>query len=134
MFIRAAYLLSQSKNAIAALALRRYLGLRYRSAWPIKHKLMSDGLGAFRAVADLNHAHTVIQAPSGKAGTEVDGARWVNVVLGNLKRSLDGTCHAFGFFKYAERCLAEAAWRFNRRFDLKALVRRLLVTAAACPP
>ena len=64
----------------------------------------------------------MIQAPPGKAGTEVDGARWVNVVLGNLKRSLDGTCHAFGFFKYAERYLAEAAWRFNRRFNLKALV------------
>ena len=58
----------------------------------------------------------------------------VNGVLGNLKRSLDGTCHAFGFFKYAERYLAEAAWRFNRRFNLKALVARLLVTAAACPP
>jgi len=55
-------------------------------------------------------------------------------VLGNLKRSLDGTCHAFGFFKYAERFLAEAAWRFNRRFDLKARVPRLLVTAAVCPP
>ena len=97
-------------------------------------EVYSDGLGAFRAVADLNHAHTVIQAPPGKAGTELDGARWVNVVLGNLKRSLDGTCHAFGFFKYAERYLAEAAWRFNRRFDLKALVPRLLVTATACPP
>ena len=80
------------------------------------------------------HITTVIEAPPGKAGTEVTGARWVNVVLGNLKRSLDGTCHAFGFFKYAERYLAEAAWRFNRRFDLKALVPRLLVTAAACPP
>ena len=41
----------------------------------------------------------------------------VNVVLGNLKRSL-----------------AEAAWRFNRRFNLKALVPRLLATAATCPP
>ena len=215
----AVYLLSQSKNAIAALELRRHLGVCYRSAWRIKHKLMqamtareahrqlegivqvddaylggertggkagrgsenkrpflvavatdeaghprqaviepvpaftktaladwatrrlapgaevySDGLGAFRAVADLNHAHTVIQAPPGKPGTEVVGARWVNVVLGNLKRSLDGTCHAFAFFKYAERYLAEAAWRFNRRFNLKALVARLLVTAAACPP
>jgi len=214
----ALYLISQSKNAIAALELRRHLGVCYRSAWRIKHTLMqamtgreagrplegivqvddaylggertggkagrgsenkrpfliavatdeaghprqaviepvpafsktaladwairrlapgaevySDGLGAFRAVAQ-RHAHTVIQAPPGKAGTEVDGARWVNVVLGNLKRSLDGTCHAFGFFKYAERYLAEAAWRFNRRFDLKALVPRLLVTAAACPP
>ena len=62
------------------------------------------------------------------------GARWVNVVQRNLKRSLDGTGHAFGFFKYAQRYLADAAWRFNRRFNLKAMVARLLVTAAACPP
>ena len=33
-----------------------------------------------------------------------------------------------------DKFLAEPAWRFNRRFDLKALVPRLLVTAAACPP
>lgn len=93
-------------------------------------EVYSDGLAAFRAVA-AQHAHTVIEAPPGKAG---DGARWVNVVLGNLKRALDGTYHAFGFFKYAERYLAEAARRFNRRFDLKTLVPRLLATAAACRP
>src|SRR3546814_2946384 len=86
-------------------------------------EVYSDGLGAFRAVIDLDHAHTVIQAGGGKAGTEADGARWVNVVMGNLKRSLDGTLHAFRYFKYAERYLGEAAWRFNRRFDLKSLVR-----------
>ncbi len=96
-------------------------------------EVYSDGLAAFRAVV-AHHAHTVIQAPPGKAGTEVDGARWVNVVLGNLKRALDGTYHAFGFFKYAERYLAEVAWRFNRRIDLKTLVPRLLATAATCRP
>src|SRR3546814_2408051 len=93
-------------------------------------EVYSDGLGAFRAVIDLDHAHTVIQAGGGKAGAEADGARWVNVVMGNLKRSLDGTLHAFRYFKYAERYLGEAAWRFNRRFDLKSLVPRLLVAAA----
>ena len=55
-------------------------------------------------------------------------------MLGNLKRALDGTCHAFGFFKYAERYLAEAARRFNHRFDLKTLLPRLLATAATCRP
>jgi ribosomal protein L37AE/L43A len=214
----AMYLLGQSKNGIAVLELRRHLGVCYRSAWRLKHKLMqamtqdeadrrlggvvqvddaylggerpggtsgrgsenkrpfviavatddagrpqqaviepvpafsraaladwaarrlapgaevySDGLAAFRAVA-AQHAHTVIQAPPGKAGTDVDGARWVNVVLGNLKRALDGTYHAFGFFKYAERYLAEAAWRFNHRFNLKTLLPCLLATAATCPP
>lgn len=108
-------------------------------AWAAAHlapgaEVYSDGLGAFRAVIERDHAHTVIVASSRQAACEAEGARWVNVVLGNLKRSLDGTHHAFDFFKYAERYLAEAAWRFNRRFRLKALIPRLLVAAARCKP
>ncbi|MDQ3286664.1 MAG: transposase, partial [Pseudomonadota bacterium] len=55
-------------------------------------------------------------------------------VLSNVKRALDGTYHAFKFPVYAHRYLAEAAWRFNRRFDLKILVPRLLVATARCKP
>lgn len=95
-------------------------------------EVFSDGLGAFRAVVPLDHAHTVIDAGGGRKATEADGARWVNIVLSNLKRALDGTYHAFKFFKYAHRYLAEAAWRFNRRFRLVALVPRLLVAVARC--
>lgn len=210
----ALYLLTQSKTNLSALELMRHLGVCYRTAWRLKHKLMqamsereagrrlgglvqvddaylggernggkagrgsenkrpfvigvstsdaghpryavitpvsgftktalsewgqrhlqpetdvySDGLGAFRAVVDLGHAHTVIESADGRAATEETNARWVNIVLSNLKRSLDGTYHSFGFFKYAHRYLAEAAWRFNRRFDLESLVQRLLVAA-----
>lgn len=92
----------------------------------------SDGLGAFRALED-QHAHTVIQS-SGRAGCEQPNARWVNVVLSNLKRALDGTYHAFKFCKYAHRYLAEAQWRFNRRFDLSALVPRMLIAAVRIRP
>lgn len=97
-------------------------------------EVYSDGLGAFRAVVALNHAHTVIDAGGGRKATEVDGARWVNIVLSNVKRALDGTYHAFRFFKYAHRYLAEAAWRFNHRFRLDALVPRLIVATARCKP
>lgn len=213
------YLLTQTKNGISALELSRHLGVCYRTAWRMRHKLMqamaerdanqrlggivqiddaylggeysggkagrgspnkrpivvavatnreghpglaiaepvpafttaalddwfarrltadaevySDGLGAFRACIDRGHAHSVIESEGGKAGTEVPGARWVNIILGNLKRSLDGTLHAFKFFKYTHRYLADATWRFNRRFDLKVLVPRLLVAAARCEP
>ena len=96
-------------------------------------EVFSDGLGAFRVVVPLDHAHTVIDAGGGHRATETDGARWVNIVLSNLKRALDGTYHAFKFFKYAHRYLGEAAWRFNRRFRLVALVLRLLVAVARCP-
>ena len=213
----ALYLLTQSKTNVAALELMRHLGVCYRTAWRIKHKLMqamtereagrqlgglvqiddaylggernggkpgrgsenkrpfviavelseeghprhavitpvagfttqalmdwtrlhlrpetevhSDGLGASRAVIEAGHAHTVIESEGGRAATEAGGMRWVNTVLSNVKRSLDGTYHAFRFAAYAHRYLAEAAWRFNRRFDLKILVPRLLVAAARC--
>lgn len=36
----AMYLLSQSKNGLAALALKRQLGVSYKTAWALKHKLM----------------------------------------------------------------------------------------------
>lgn len=215
----ALYLLTQSKTNVAALELIRHLGICYRSAWRLKHKLMqamsereagrrlgnlvqiddaylggelpggkpgrgsenkrpfviavetnddghplytaidpipgfskaalgqwaqgwlrascdvfSDGLSAFASVIDQGHAHTVIETAGGKAACEAPSARWVNVVLGNLKRALDGTYHAFKFFKYAQRYLAEAMWRFNRRFRMEALVPRLLVAAARCRP
>ncbi len=64
---------------------------------------------------------TVIEG-SGRSRCEAENARWVNVVLSNLKRSLDGAYHAFKFAKYAQRYLAETMWRFNRRFDLTRLV------------
>ena len=44
-------------------------------------EVFSDGLGCFRRVAALDHAHTVLETAGGRAATEVKGARWVNVVL-----------------------------------------------------
>lgn len=92
----------------------------------------SDGLAAFRA-AETAQAHTVIEG-QGRSRCDAPNLRWVNVVLSNLKRSLDGAYHTFKFFKYAERYLAEAAWRFNRRFDLKQLVPSLLRAAVCTEP
>ena len=36
----AMHLLTQAKNDVSALELRRQLGVSYRSAWLIKHKIM----------------------------------------------------------------------------------------------
>jgi hypothetical protein len=47
---------------------------------------------------------------------------------------MNPTYHAFGFGKYGERYLAEAAYRFNRRFRLDTLPQRLLVAAICCTP
>jgi hypothetical protein len=59
---------------------------------------------------------------------------WVNTILGNVKTSLSGAYHSFGFSKYAERYLGATAYRFNRRFNLHALPNRLLVAAVASGP
>ena len=40
LWFLAMYLLSQHKNAISALALKRQLGVSYKTAWLLKHKLM----------------------------------------------------------------------------------------------
>jgi hypothetical protein len=58
----------------------------------------------------------------------------VNVVLANIKRSLSRVYHSNRQKKYARRYLAEATWRFSRRFDLTVLVPRLAVAMVACEP
>ena len=40
LWFLAMYLLTQNKNAISALALKRQLGVCYKTAWLLKHKLM----------------------------------------------------------------------------------------------
>lgn len=46
-------------------------------------------------------------------------------MLGNVKRAISGCYHAMRQAKYARRYLAEAAYRFNRRFRLAELLPRL---------
>ncbi len=214
----AMHLLTQSKNNVAALELKRHLGVCYKTAWLIKHKLMevmrvreesrqldgrveiddaylggertggkagrgsenkvpflaavqttpdgqpqfmclrqqpftsdevavfaarsiapsatvvSDGLWCFGAVQIVGAEHKRIVTGSGKASTTMPQFRAINTVLGNLKRSLSGTYHAFDFAKYAHRYLAEAQYRFNRRFNLRSILARLLRAATVTSP
>jgi hypothetical protein len=95
--------------------------------------VVSDGLACFAGVTDAGCAHrpTVV---GGRKPKELPMFHWVNTVLGNVKSSLSGAYHAFGFNKYAERYLGAIAYRFNRRFDLHALPNRLLVAAVVSGP
>lgn len=207
----ALFFLTQSKNNVSALSLGRHLGVCYRTAWDMKHKLMetmadaeearvlqgrvevddaylggernggkvgrgsenkvpfvaavqtseeghplyvrfdpvpgftqealkawgqrrlstealvcSDGLSCFTALASGVKEHQVTVVGSGRKSAQLPQFRWVNTLLSNLKRALSGTYHAFKFFKYARRYLAEAAYRFNRRFRLEALLPAIL--------
>lgn len=95
--------------------------------------VVSDGLTCFGAVTVVGCQHHAIVA-GGQKPKGLPEFHWINTVLGNLKTSLAGTYHAFAFGKYGERYLAEAAYRFNRRFRLDTLPQRLLVAAICCAP
>ena len=214
----AIYLISQAKTGLSALALKRYLGVSYPTAWMIHHKLMqamierearysldgqvqiddvylggersggkagrgsenkvpfvaavslnqdgnpihaklspvpgftltaiarwaksclnpgahvlSDGLACFSAVTEAGCQHHVV-VMGGRKPKDLPEFDWVNTVIANVKTSLGGCYHAFNFAKYAERYLAAIAYRFNRRFDLRSLPKRLLVAAATLGP
>ena len=212
------HLLTQSKNNVAALELMRHLGVCYKTAWLVKHKLMevmrvredgrqldgrveiddaylggersggktgrgsenkvpfvaavqttpdgqpqfvclrqqpftheevsvfaarsiapsatviSDGLWCFGAVQIVGADHERVVTGGGRASTKLAQFKAINTYLGNLKRSLSGTYHAFDFAKYAHRYLAEAQYRFNRRFNLRSILARLLRAACLSTP
>lgn len=214
----AMHLITQSKNAIAGLELMRQLGVSYKTAWLIKHKLMqtmllreeqrrldgrveiddaylggehtgkrgrgspnktpfvaavqtdqegkprfmrltpvkgftkdsiqewaanslrstaqvvSDGLACFRQVTGTATSHTRHVTGGGRASAQHSEFRWVNTVLGNLKMALNGTYHSVDHAKYGARYLAEFAYRFNRRFDLAAMLPRLLRASVTTKP
>lgn len=108
------------------------------SAWSQRHlnqgsTVISDGLACFNAVADAGCLHDKIVCGGGRASVEEPEFYWVNTVLGNLKSALRSTYHAIRP-KYAQRYLAEFQYRFNRRFDLCALIARLAYVSLRTPP
>ena len=58
---------------------------------------------------------------------------WANTMIGNVKRSINGTYHAIDH-KHLSRYLAEFCYRFNRRFVLEDMVPRLCYVALQTPP
>ncbi len=95
--------------------------------------MVSDGLAGFLAAgAQVTYHQRVVVHP--RKSSELDCFHWINTLLGNLKNSIRGTCHGFKVRKYAARYLAEAQYRFNRRFDLPSLVPRLLFACVHTPP
>jgi hypothetical protein len=95
--------------------------------------VVSDGLNCFPGVTDADCTHTPIVTGGGVPDLGHPIFWWVNTMLGNVKKSLHGTYHALRP-KYLQRYLSEFCYRFNRRFDLGALVPRLIVAAARMPP
>lgn len=78
----------------------------------------------------LSHLITV----DGCARVKLKKFRTVSTFLSNLKTAFSGIYHVFGFVKYAHHYLAEVQYRFNRRFDLKTILARLLRAASLKSP
>jgi hypothetical protein len=84
----------------------------------------SDGLACFGAVADAGCSHQVVKIGSGPAAARTPTFRWVQTALGNIKAAIVGTYRAINQ-KHVPRYLAEFEYRFNRRYDLAAMMPRL---------
>jgi hypothetical protein len=108
------------------------------TTWAQRHlvpgtAVVSDGLKCFPGVTDADCTHTAISTGGGVPDLGHPIFWWVNTMLGNVKNALHGTYHALRP-KYLQRYLSEFCYRFNRRFDLAALVTRLIVAAVRTPP
>ena len=88
-------------------------------------EVVSDGLACFAGVADAGCAHQVVKTGSGAAAARAPTFRWADTALGNIKAAIVGTYRAIEQ-KHVPRCLAEFEYRFNRRYDLAAMMPQLI--------
>jgi transposase-like protein len=95
--------------------------------------VVSDGLACFNAVSDAGCAHEVVKTGSGPVAARVPAFKWVNTALGNIKAAIVGTYRSI-HEKHVPRYLAEFEYRFNRRYDLAAMLPRLTWAAVRTPP
>lgn len=95
--------------------------------------VVTDGLACFGAVKDAGCSHTVVKTGSGVAAARTGAFKWVNTALGNIKAALIGTYRAIDQ-KHVPRYLAEFEYRFNRRYDLAAMLPRLTWAAVRTTP
>jgi len=95
--------------------------------------VVSDGLQCFAGVADAGCAHLVVKTGSGPKAARSPAFKWVNTALGNIKAAITGTYRAINR-KHVPRYLAEFEYRFNRRYDLAAIIPRLTWAAVRTTP
>jgi hypothetical protein len=97
-------------------------------------RVISDSLNCFASFRDNVADYQAVVVGSGRQSVVAHPEfRRVNTVLSNLKTAISGTYHHFNFAKYADRYLAEVQYRFNRRFDLKSILIRLVRAAVPIP-
>lgn len=96
-------------------------------------RIVSDGLGCFRAVKRIGCTHEPVVAARTGWSEKIPAFRWVNTVLGNVKTAMLGTMKHVAK-RYVQRYFAEFQYRFNRRADLPAMLDRLGYIATRAAP
>lgn len=96
-------------------------------------QVYSDGLPCFSAVTSACCDHYPIVTGGGPQSVTREEFAWVNTMIGNVKRAINGTYHAINP-KHLPRYLAEFCYRFNRRFQLENMLPRLAYVAVRTPP
>src|ERR1700738_3455580 len=95
--------------------------------------VVSDGLHCFTGVGNAGCVHQPIITGSGRKAALNPAFKWVNTTLGNIKSAITGTYRAIRD-KHVPRYFAEFEYRFNRRYDLAAMMPRLGYVAVRTPP
>ena len=123
-----------------AVHLRRVNGFRKKalshyavSSLKAGSTVWSDGLACFEAVTDAGCLHLPIVMGGGRSSAQHPTFKWVNTLLGNVKNAITGTFHGINN-KHSPRYLAEFEYRFNRRYNLPAMIKRLTFVAVRTPP
>jgi ribosomal protein L37AE/L43A len=122
------------------LKLRRVAGFRSASIATFAEQgldptcaVISDGLACFAAVTRAGCSHAILRTGSGPKAAKTPAFKWVNTALGNIKAAITGT-HRSVSAKHVPRYLAEFEYRFNRRYDLAAMIPRLTWASVRTPP
>ena len=95
-------------------------------------RVVTDGLGCFHGLKGSVSFHDRLIVAHLGHSEKLPQFQCVNTVLGNIKSAITGTYRAVR--KHADRTLAEFEWRFNRRYDLAAMIPRLAYAATRTQP
>ena len=88
---------------------------------------------AFGGVTRSGFLHESIVTGGGHKSMEIKALTWVDIMLGNVKRSLHGTYHSLSQ-RHLPRYLAEFCYRFNRRFRMGEMIASLARAAINSTP
>lgn len=94
--------------------------------WSLKHLddscvVITDGFRPFSRLCDVVDLHHSINTKGLYKNPDNKLFRWVNTMIGNVKRSIHGTYHSISS-KHLPRYLAEFNFRFNNRFQMASMI------------